>query len=34
MQYARFMYDVGIVKTLPGTWRDLFFPEIYGADGS
>jgi NitT/TauT family transport system substrate-binding protein len=34
MQYARFMYDVGIVKAVPATWRDLFFPEVHGANGS
>jgi NitT/TauT family transport system substrate-binding protein len=34
MKYATFMYDVGIVKAVPATWKDLFFPEIAGVSGS
>jgi NitT/TauT family transport system substrate-binding protein len=34
MKYASFMYDVGIVKAVPSTWKDLFFPEIQGVAGS
>jgi len=34
MKYASFMYDVGIVKAVPSTWKDLFFPEIQGVNGS
>lgn len=34
MKYASFMYDVGIAKALPATWKDLFFPEIHDAGGS
>ncbi len=34
MKYASFMYDVGIVKAVPATWKDLFFPEIHGVAGS
>jgi len=34
MKYASFMYDVGIVKAVPATWKDLFFPEIHAAAGS
>jgi NitT/TauT family transport system substrate-binding protein len=34
MKYASFMYDVGIVKAVPSTWKDLFFPEIHGVGGS
>jgi ABC-type nitrate/sulfonate/bicarbonate transport system substrate-binding protein len=34
MKYASFMYDVGIVKAIPSTWKDLFFPEIQGVAGS
>lgn len=34
MKYASFMYDVGIIKAAPTTWKDLFFPEIHGVDGS
>jgi NitT/TauT family transport system substrate-binding protein len=34
MKYASFMYDVGIVTTVPAKWQDLFFPEIHGLPGS
>jgi NitT/TauT family transport system substrate-binding protein len=34
MKYASFMYEVGIVKVVPATWKDLFFPEIHAAGGS
>lgn len=34
MKYASFMYDVGIVKVVPSTWKDLFFPEIQSVSGS
>ena len=34
MKYASFMYDVGIVKAVPSTWKDLFFSEIQGVGGS
>jgi ABC-type nitrate/sulfonate/bicarbonate transport system substrate-binding protein len=34
MKYATFMYDVGIVKAVPSTWKDLFFPEIHHVGGS
>ena len=34
MKYASFMYDVGIVKAVPSSWKDLFFPEIHGVTGS
>ena len=34
MKYASFMYDVGIVKAVPATWKDLFFPEIHGVAGN
>ena len=34
MTYAAFMYDVGIVKAVPATWKDLFFSEIHEASGS
>ncbi len=34
MKYATFMYDAGIVKAVPASWKDLFFPEIHGAAGS
>jgi NitT/TauT family transport system substrate-binding protein len=34
MKYASFMFDVGIVKAAPSTWKDLFFPEIHDVGGS
>ena len=34
MKYAGFMADIGSIKNRPGSWKDLFFPEIHGAPGS
>jgi NitT/TauT family transport system substrate-binding protein len=34
MKYAEFMYDAGSIKNRPGSWKDLFFPEIHGVPGS
>jgi len=34
MKYAEFMNAAGSLKNRPGSWRDLFFPEIHGAPGS
>lgn len=34
MGYANFMYEVGSVKTKPGSWQDMFFPEIADLKGS
>jgi len=34
MKYATFMYEAGIVKAVPTTWKELFFPEIEGSGGS
>ncbi len=34
MKYAEFMYSVGSLKNRPGSWKDLFFPEIQGVPGS
>jgi NitT/TauT family transport system substrate-binding protein len=34
MKYAGFMSDIGSIKNRPGSWKDLFFPEIHGAPGS
>jgi hypothetical protein len=28
------MVTNGILKSAPESWRDYFFPEIYGVDGS
>jgi NitT/TauT family transport system substrate-binding protein len=34
MKYAGFMHSVGTLKTLPASWKDLFFQEIHGAPGN
>lgn len=34
MKYAEFMNDAGSIKNRPGSWKDLFFPEIHGVPGS
>ena len=34
MRYAEFLQKVGSIKQRPGSWKDLFFPEIHDRDGS
>jgi NitT/TauT family transport system substrate-binding protein len=34
MKFARFMVANGMLKALPESWREYFFPEIQGANGS
>ncbi|RTL50722.1 MAG: ABC transporter substrate-binding protein [Bradyrhizobiaceae bacterium] len=34
MKYADFMSDIGLIKTKPNNWQDLFFPEIHSLPGS
>jgi NitT/TauT family transport system substrate-binding protein len=34
VKYAEFMLEIGSIENRPGSWRDLFFPEIHGAPGS
>jgi NitT/TauT family transport system substrate-binding protein len=34
MRYARFMHDIGTIRTLPAAWTDLFFPEIHDLPGN
>jgi ABC-type nitrate/sulfonate/bicarbonate transport system substrate-binding protein len=34
MKYATFMRKVGSIKDAPGSWKDMFFPEIHGRPGS
>jgi NitT/TauT family transport system substrate-binding protein len=34
MTFARFMHSVGTLRAEPQSWRDYFFPEVYGWDGS
>ncbi|HWF10668.1 MAG TPA: hypothetical protein VG297_19505 [Bryobacteraceae bacterium] len=34
MKYADFMHSIGTIRNRPGSWKDLFFPEIHGAPGT
>jgi NitT/TauT family transport system substrate-binding protein len=34
MKYARFMSEVGTLKTKPASWKELFFPEIHDREGN
>jgi NitT/TauT family transport system substrate-binding protein len=34
MKYATFMHDVGSIKAMPGSWTEIFFPEIHHLPGS
>jgi NitT/TauT family transport system substrate-binding protein len=34
MKFAKFMRRVGTIKREPASWKDTFFPEIGGLDGS
>src|SRR5882762_8120053 len=34
MKFAKFMHKVGTTKHEPATWKDMFFPEIGGLNGS
>jgi len=34
MKFATFMHSVGSLKEAPKSWKDLFFPEIHGENGS
>lgn len=34
LPYAQFMHQVGTLKNKPGSWKDLFFPEIHDLPGS
>ena len=34
MTFAEFMSRVGRLKAKPASWKDYFFPEIYGEKGS
>jgi NitT/TauT family transport system substrate-binding protein len=34
LQWAAFMHKVGRIKAEPTSWKELFWPEIYGLDGS
>jgi sulfonate transport system substrate-binding protein len=34
MTFADFMFKQGLIKTKPASWKDMFFPELYGQPGS
>ncbi len=34
MKQAEFMFEAGTIKIKPASWKDYFFPEAYGLDGS
>ena len=34
MKIVDFMYKVGRSKKKPNSWKDMFFPEAYGLNGS
>ena len=34
MKYAAFMHKTGSLKNLPGSWKDYYFPEVHGVEGS
>ena len=34
MKFVDFMYKVGRIKKKPASWKDMFFPEAYGLNGS
>jgi NitT/TauT family transport system substrate-binding protein len=33
-KYADFMHEIGSIAQRPGSWKDVFFPEIHSAPGS
>ena len=34
MKFVDFMYKVGRIKKKPDSWKDMFFPEAHGLNGS
>jgi NitT/TauT family transport system substrate-binding protein len=34
MKYAEFMHSIGTLKNKPGSWKEMFFEEMHGQDGS
>jgi NitT/TauT family transport system substrate-binding protein len=34
MKYVEFMYKIGVIKTKPDSWKDLFFPNAHALPGS
>ena len=33
MKFARFMQSTGMIKTMPASWQDYFFPEVHSLGG-
>jgi NitT/TauT family transport system substrate-binding protein len=33
-QFSDFMHKTGTIKTKPGSWKDIFFPNVHGKQGS
>ncbi|HBK06378.1 MAG TPA: nitrate ABC transporter substrate-binding protein [Acetobacteraceae bacterium] len=34
MRYANFMFEAGLMKVRPTSWKDVFFPEIHDLEGN
>jgi len=34
LRTAEFMYRIGRMKHRPASWKDLFFDDVHGRDGS
>ena len=34
MKFVDVMFTVGRIKKKPASWKDMFFPEAYGLNGS
>lgn len=34
MKYAEFLHKIGTIRTMPESWKDLFFPELHDEPGS
>jgi NitT/TauT family transport system substrate-binding protein len=34
IKYAQFMHKIGSLKNLPASWKDYYFPEVHGMQGS
>ena len=34
LTFADFMFRQGLIKTRPASWKEMFFPELYGLPGS
>jgi NitT/TauT family transport system substrate-binding protein len=34
MPFAEYMLQNGMIKNKPASWKDIFFPNVYGLNGS